>query len=147
MKFSSAAKVKLTVLSTAVLFVYECIYMQLFKMGDFYGRELSHFVPGAGTPAYMPHLPAMFGFYVVVAIAYVCFVYPQAAAHKSVQDKFMAGAFFGLILGAAMNLCNFAFLGGLWPMSMLIADTLWSSAVGGLLTVTTLNLAKRFKIA
>lgn len=147
MKFTNAVKFKLTLLSTAVLFAFESIYMQLFKMGDFYGRELAHFVPGAGTPAYMPHFPAMFGFYVVVAVAYVFFVYPQAAAHKSVQDRFMAGAFFGLVLGAAMNLSNFAFLGGLWPMSMLIADTLWSCAVGGLLTVTSLNLAKRFKIA
>ncbi len=147
MKFSNAAKVRLAALSAVILFAYESIYMQLFKMGDYYGRELAHFVPGAGTPAYMPNLPAMFGFYVVVAIAYVLYVFPKAAAYKAVQDKFMAGALFGFVLGAAMNLCNFAFLGGLWPTSMLVADTLWSSAVGGLLTVTALTIAKRFKLA
>lgn len=139
-------RARLYLLTLPVLFVVDALWM-CSGMGEFYSQQLANLVQLDPSGDMMPHFPSLFTVYALLAMGYSLYVYPAARKEKTVHGQFKHGIVYGLLISGVFNFSNHAYFHGAWPGALVAVDVCWGIAAAGLVTISVLYIAKRFKIA
>lgn len=80
--------------------------------------------------------------YIILVAGLVWFVIVPAVQQHSWTNALAAGALFGFVTYAVYDFTNFATLKG-WPMTMVVIDILWGTALCAVVAATTAAIASR----
>lgn len=82
-------------------------------------------------------------FYLIFLLGLTFFAIYPAATKGTLATALVLGGLFGFFTYATYDLTNLATLKG-WPLSLVIVDILWGTALGALVTVCTVYLKQTF---
>ncbi len=121
-------------LTIPFLVVLDLLWLGVF-MKDFYAVRLSHLL----APSW--NMYAASAFYILFTLGLFYFGIFQGFSRQSLLIAVLSGIIFGFFIYANYNVINMAILKE-WPLSVVIVDTLWGSALGGIVASIGYGLNK-----
>jgi uncharacterized membrane protein len=126
----------LYLITLAVFFLIDMVWLGAVAKG-FYRKHL-----GAVT-AQKIVWPAAILFYLLFTVGLLVFVIRPALAQGEPFQAFLFGALFGLVSYATYDLTNLATLKD-WPVVVTVVDLAWGASLGGLVSLVSTLLGRRF---
>lgn len=124
-------------LSTAVIFLAIDFIWLKFVAQSFYRSRLDHLLMEDFN------ITAATGFYLVYVVGIIIFAVSPALQSGTVRTALLYGAMFGFFAYATYDMTNLATLKD-WPISVVIVDIMWGSALTGTAASIGYLIARRF---
>ena len=131
--------IKLYVVAFVVFFLIDIIWLAVVAK-KLYQNELGYIMSDK------PNWIAAIVFYLVFITGVVFFVINPAIDKDSWQYALLAGMFFGFITYSTYDLTNLATLKD-WPIKITIIDLIWGTSLGGMVSLFTFLIFKKFNIS
>lgn len=131
------SKLKQFLLASVLFVILDFIWLG-FVMKDFNMQQLAE-IGRIENGVFQLNYTAAVITYILMALAVVFYVLPQAKKHGSLRQVFLSGALLGLIVYGVFDMTNLAILKN-YPVAFVAPDMAWGAVVFGLVSVATFKV-------